>query len=302
MAVLREATLRDGRRVVLRPASASDADALELLYARLSSDDLHRRFFTGGHPSRSFVERWAAIADEGGYALVAVTGEPVGTIVGEAGWSLLANGNGEFGITVDPAWRGWLGPWLLDALVEQAARRGVPNLEADVLVENTPMLALVRSRGYAVVDQEDCAVVRVVIGTSGRTPSWPPRRDRPRVLAEVAGGRWRAAAEARAAGLDVITCPGPSSSPWARCPVLAGERCPLVEGADVIVFNLPLADERAQAVLASHAGLPGGIPLCVQEPASGEVPDVGRIVVRFPCGASGAEVVARLLPEVDPGS
>lgn len=48
-------------------------------------------------------------------------------IVGEAEYILLPGGDGELAITVAPDWRGWLGPYLLDTLLEVAASRGVAN-------------------------------------------------------------------------------------------------------------------------------------------------------------------------------
>jgi hypothetical protein len=50
--------------------------------------------------------------------------------------------------------------------VEEAAAHRVPNLEADVLATNGPMLSLVRARNYALVPNDDWSVVRVVIGTT----------------------------------------------------------------------------------------------------------------------------------------
>ena len=58
-------------------------------------------------------------------------------VAGLAGYALLANGNGELGITTAAAWRGWLGPYLLDLLVEVAHAEGVPNIEADVRLDVT---------------------------------------------------------------------------------------------------------------------------------------------------------------------
>ena len=64
----------------------------------------------------------------------AVVDEPVERIVAEADYFLLDNGNGELAVTVAADWRGWLGPYLLDALIEAAAARGVANLRQSDLV------------------------------------------------------------------------------------------------------------------------------------------------------------------------
>jgi hypothetical protein len=221
--------------------ATTDVDGLVALYDGLSDDDRYRRFFSGFRPPRSFFERLVNVGERGGFGLVATMGaggDVAGgaRIVGEASYELLPNGDGELAITVAADQRGWLGPYLLDALVEVAAARGVRNLEADVLVTNGRMLALLRSRGYATMGSNDWTTLRLVVGTAGRTPVWPAghgatgHSDRPRVLVEVPGGRWHAGAEADEAGLRVIACSGPRGA-RPRCPVLAGRPCPLAANA-----------------------------------------------------------------------
>lgn len=251
----RTVPLAHGRTLTVRAATRQDAPGLGLLFDSLSDEDRYHRFLALYRPQPDFLERWVTIADAGGCALVAVVddGEPGVQLVGEAGYSILPNGDGDFGITVGPGWRGWLGPYLLNALFEEAAARGVPNLESTVLFENRAMLRLARSRGYATVAEDDVAAVHVILSTTGRTPGWPPLDHRPRVLVEVPGLRWRPAVEARRAGLEVIICRGPGPSPGpTTCPVLRGERCPLADGADAIVVALPASDPRTQQLLASH--------------------------------------------------
>ena len=249
----RSLPLSDGRRMEIRPVAPTDVDALGLLYSGLSQDDLHLRFFAAYRPPRSFFERMATVASRGGFGIVATVPDPIPRIVGEAQYAVLDNGDGELAITVAPDWRGWLGPLLLDALLAAAAARGVPNLEAEILVENRSMLALVRARGYATIDHEDFSVVRVLLGTVTTTPTWPGSHHRPRLLVEVRGGRWRAEAAARAAGWQVVTCPGPRPGPRPRCPVLEGSACPLVAGADVVVCGLDPEDAPGRAVRDAHA-------------------------------------------------
>jgi ribosomal protein S18 acetylase RimI-like enzyme len=83
----------------------------------------------------------------------------------------MPDGNGDFALTVASEWRGWLGPYLLGALVAAAAARGVPNLQADVLVCNVRMFALLRSCGYVTLSRES-EEVRVAIDAA------QPRRGR----------------------------------------------------------------------------------------------------------------------------
>ena len=256
----------DGRCIHIRPARREDAAGLMALYDALDTDDRRHRFFNSYHPGAAFYIEMATEGDRGGARLVAVVGDGSGTgerIIGEAGYALLANGDGELGMAVMPGWRGQLGSHLLDALVESAAAAGVPNLEADVLTVNRPMLALLRGRGAVVMEHEGWTAMRLVIGTSDRVPSWPGPHDRPRVLVEAPGGRWHAEDEARAAGFLVLTCPGPEAG-HPHCPVLDGKPCPLAADADVIVVSHPPDDERWQALLAAHAEVHPGVPVCLE--------------------------------------
>ncbi|HEX6420280.1 MAG TPA: GNAT family N-acetyltransferase [Acidimicrobiales bacterium] len=282
----RRVELPGHRALVIRPVAPADVDALVALYDGLSDEDRYRRFFSAYRPDREFFARAAAVRDRGGYGLVAVevrTGpaESELRVVGEASYELLPNGDGELAMAVAGDWRGWLGPYLLDALVAAAAARGVPNLEADVLATNAPMLALLRSRGYANLASEDWVSLRLIVGTGGRTPEWPAGALRgggpagPRVLVEAPGGRWHAAREASGAGLEVITCSGPRGG---RCPALAGRPCPLVTGADAVVVSRPRDDERWRALVEAHERSHPGVPVCV-EPRPGRDGEDARLLV-----------------------
>jgi ribosomal protein S18 acetylase RimI-like enzyme len=260
----RRVDLPGGGALVVRPVGPDDADGLATLYAGLSDDDRHRRFFTSYHPPLSFFRRMARVIERGGFGVVAVDGD--GELVGEANYELLPNGDGELGMVVAPAWRGWLGAYLLDTLIEAAAARGVPDIEAEVLVTNGRMLALLRARGYATLPSEDWVSLRLIVGTAGRTPVWPVAPDRPvrpRVLVETPGGRWHAGADAEAAGLDVITCSGPRPG-RPGCPALAGRPCPLAAGADLVVVANAPDDELWRRLIPAHARLHPGVPVRVE--------------------------------------
>jgi hypothetical protein len=266
----RRVDLPGGRSLVVRPATPEDTDALMALYDGLSEEDRYRRFFSAYRPERAFFERATAVARRGGYGLVAVEcdRDPLRDlrVVGEASYELLPNGDGELAMAVADDWRGWLGPYLLDCLVESAAARGVPNLEADVLATNAPMLTLLRSRGYATLDSDDWVSTRLLIGTAGRTPVWPRRGAGPagpRVLVEAPGGRWHAAREAADAGVQVVTCSGPRGK-RSRCPALAGEPCPLVAGADAVVMSHPRDDDAWRNLAEAHDDVHPGVPVCVE--------------------------------------
>jgi hypothetical protein len=177
--VLDIVSLSNGRTLTVRTVTEADVDGLDALFEGLSEDDRYYRFLFLSHPGRKFLEQLARAEDEGGYRLVAVVSGAENKLVAEAGYALLPDGNGEFALTVADGWRGWLGPYLLDAIVAVAAARGVPNLQADILVSNIRMLALVSHRGYVTLDRE-AAQLRVAIDAARPRP-----RPRPGVPAMV---------------------------------------------------------------------------------------------------------------------
>jgi hypothetical protein len=168
--VLDIVSLSDRRTLTVRTVTEADVEGLDALFEGLSEDDRYYRFFGLSHPGRRFLEQMARAEDEGGYRLVAVVSGAENQLVAEAGYALLPDGNGEFALTVAGGWRGWLGPYLLDALVAVAAARGVPNLQADILVSNIRMLALVSNRGYVTLDRE-ASQVRIAIDAAQPRPS-----------------------------------------------------------------------------------------------------------------------------------
>lgn len=288
----RRVELPGSRTLSIRPVHEADAPDLVALYSGLSEEDVYYRFFSGHAPPDHFVEKMTRVEERGGFGMVAVMYEPGGTsrIVGEASCERLPNGDGELGITVAEQARGWLGPYLLDALVEEAAARGMPNLEAEVLVVNPRMLSLLQSRGFAVVDHsEQPEIVRVAIGTTGRVPSWPGNHDRPRLLIEVPGGRWHAEEAARRSGFQVLACPGPTGG-WSHCPALRGELCPLVAGADLVVDAV--SGEPGRSLLEAHRRMHPSVPVCVELPA--EATELESPAPRVPRSASEPVIVGIL--------
>ncbi len=291
--------LARGGTLSLRHSTGADVDGLDGLYRSLQPIDRHRRFFSGGPPPPSFVERWATIEEHGGFGLVAdLYDDGHHRIVGEAGYSLLGEpgqvvertstgnrgadradggagdhrgagdhgagpGDGELGIAVAPDSRGWLGPWLLDRLLAHAHQRGVPNLQALILIDNRTMLAIAGKRGYAVLGHPDRGMVRITMATAGAIPGWPARQDRPtggsrpRVLIETDHSRWIGEQEMVDAGFDIVVC-AKACRTATTCPALRGEPCPLIEGADVVVIDLPDSEQARDLLhheLLIHPGL-----------------------------------------------
>lgn len=259
--------LPGGIELVVRAIEPGDVAAVTTLHQALSAEAVYRRFFTSVLPAPSFFERLTTVGERGGLGLVAevVSGPDPNRlgIVGEVDIERLRNGNGEIAIVVDERWRGWLGPYLVELACREARRRGIANLEAEVLTCNRQMRAVTRSRGEAFLPTSDWQEVRVVFATDGPAPAWLPG-DRPRVLVEQRSVAFDAVAGLEAAGYDVIACAGRTEGRPA-CPVLSGEPCPLAAGADAIVVAMPASPERDELVAAHRAGT---APVTVVEPGS----------------------------------
>jgi ribosomal protein S18 acetylase RimI-like enzyme len=176
--VLATVRLSGDRALTIRTIRRTDVAGLDALFEGLSNEDRYRRFFGYSHPGPKFLEQMTRAEEEGGYRLVAVASDAEDTLVAEAGYAMLPDGNAEFALTVADGWRGWLGPYLLDALVTAAAARHVPNLQADVLVENTRMLTLLTSRGYVTLRRQS-SEVRAAIAAAQPAKIMQQNRSRP---------------------------------------------------------------------------------------------------------------------------
>src|SRR5205823_4484739 len=146
----RVVSLPDGRELTVRPATDADVDGMVGLYDHLTLNDRRLRFFAATHPSREVLQRMVDASARGGLWVVCVTKE--GDVVADAGYSMRDDGDAEFAVTVSEEWRGWLGSYLLEAMLRDAAEHGVHNMRADIMLENRPMLRLAAHRGFARVD------------------------------------------------------------------------------------------------------------------------------------------------------
>jgi len=101
------------------------------------------------------------------------------------------------------------------------------------------------------------------------------------------------------AGLDVAFCDGPGDDP-AACPLLCGQRCALVDGADVVLHGLDPGLGIAAAIKRQRPELPVVVEQRrLQDGAAEPVPD-GCVPLGYPCSVGGqidallrAEAVSR---------
>jgi RimJ/RimL family protein N-acetyltransferase len=137
-----EATLRDGRRVLLRPFAEKDVDSLYGFFHRMPLE--YRRFAWDNVDNRSLIEAWGRELDYGKvFPLIAVDGQ---RIVADATLHRRESGPlrlvGRIKWMLDPAFRGaGLGTMLVQQLINIARERGlrhvscmlISDLEADAV-------------------------------------------------------------------------------------------------------------------------------------------------------------------------
>jgi len=158
-----EATLLDGRRVGIRPASAADEPAIAAFFASLSRQSLYWRFFSVPRRlNRRLVERLLA-SGPGRGALLAVPAGQSGPVVAFATYAqVAAEGTCEISLAVADAWQNVrLGTLLALALVRDAVAHGQRRFHAEVLGGNVRMLGLLGEIAGPVRTRYEAGVARV---------------------------------------------------------------------------------------------------------------------------------------------
>lgn len=144
--------LRDGRRELVRSPCREDAGALLAFLSRLSPQSRQLRFFSVACDLEE-AAAWAASADGIDHiGLIALEGE---RIVAHAACSRLYGLRGEVAVEVDEDHRHLgLASQLLRRLAQEAERKGIRHLIAEVLPDNHEMLAVFRDEFAAEVSYQ----------------------------------------------------------------------------------------------------------------------------------------------------
>ena len=176
----RTVELRNGAKVLIRPARAADAGALQGLFHRLSPDDAYTRFFRRVRTlSYADLQMLCNVNHETEVAFLGVTGPRENEeVVGSACYFLSPTTNlAEVAFMVAPEWQGaGLGTALQARLQEYAISRGVGGFVAEILPRNTGMLRLAtRAPGTMTIARDEDAVhVTILFADAARNSDAAP--------------------------------------------------------------------------------------------------------------------------------
>jgi acyl-CoA hydrolase/RimJ/RimL family protein N-acetyltransferase len=145
----REATLKNGVKVLIRPSKASDIQKLQDLFYQLSAGDIYTRFF---HDLKflpmSAAEHLCNVDYETEMACLAVMGARENErIIGSASYFVNPTTNlAEVAYMIHPHWQGvGLGGILQQWLIDYAQSKGLQGFTLEILTTNVKMIRLTKS-------------------------------------------------------------------------------------------------------------------------------------------------------------
>ncbi len=156
--------LRDGAKIFVRPVRPDDEKLYQEFFARVTQDDLRKRFFAPVKEfSHVFIARLTQIDYARAFASIAID-EATGEMLG--GVRLMHDATGETGeyailLRSDCKNRG-IGWKLMGLIIEYAQEIGLKKIEGQVLSENRPMLEMCESLGFGVSADPDDPAIKVV--------------------------------------------------------------------------------------------------------------------------------------------
>jgi acetyltransferase len=167
-----DTTLRDGRSVHVRAVRPTDEAEFLQAFERLSREVRYMRFMHAvREPNLERLRQVLASFPEGGIGIVATV--PAADGIDIVGSAIAIFGNDrtscEFATTVASSFGGvGLATVLMTALIDEATRRGMKEMEGFVLTQNQPMLRLARRLGFSIEPEPGDASVRVCRMTLGK--------------------------------------------------------------------------------------------------------------------------------------
>ena len=165
----RPLTVRDGTLVPTRPIRPEDGPALQRFHRRLSAQSVYLRFFTHRKELEDEELRRVTECDGASHAvLVATTGSGEHEAIVGMGSYVRSGAAAEVAFAVEEDFqRRGIASRLLRELADIARAHGIERFEAEVLVQNTPMLNVFRRSGLPMRTKHEHGVVRVTLLLQG---------------------------------------------------------------------------------------------------------------------------------------
>ena len=162
----RQATLRDGRALLIRPVRPEDEPLYPPFFASVTQEDLRLRFFAPVKEfSHEFIARFTQLDYARAMAFIAIeqaSGKMLGVVRVHADSDY---NSAEYAILVRSDLKGQgLGWQLMQLIIEYARAEGLKSIRGQVLPENAMMLEMCRSLGFGIAtDPEDHCLLTVTL-------------------------------------------------------------------------------------------------------------------------------------------
>jgi acetyltransferase len=169
----RQATLKDGRKLAIRPLRPEDEALYPDFLAAITAEDLRLRFFSlPGKPSHEFIARLTQLDYARAIAFAAIDAES-GKLLGVSRLHADANHEqAEYAVLVRSDLKGrGLGWTLMQLLIDWARQERLALIHGQVLRANTTMLRMCADLGFAIsADKHDTDIMNVSLPLATGTP------------------------------------------------------------------------------------------------------------------------------------
>ncbi len=143
------ATLNDRTRILIRPVQPGDADMIDDMHQRLSSNSLYQRYMQYAAPPAAEFEHLYHLPPEAGAAFVAIAESPGEKVVGMAYYLLETPQVAEPALLVEDQYQGrGLGKFLFWHLCQHARQQKIMAFDALVYSANEPVMHILRRSGF----------------------------------------------------------------------------------------------------------------------------------------------------------
>lgn len=164
---VRQAQLKQGRKVQLRPIRPEDGESIKKMVRDMSAESRYFRFMHAINAlSPQLVAQFTKLDYDRQMAFVAVQDSGKGEVVGVSRYTMSTDRqHAEFAVSIADSWHGeGLASSLMKLLIEHATAQGLQAIIGDVLHTNSPMRGLMKSLGFKKsIDPNDRDILRFTL-------------------------------------------------------------------------------------------------------------------------------------------